>query len=301
MTVEEDLSRYATVLKKLVHPAGGLLLPRQTITTEVDLVSIITFGSIGGVPLTLTIEPDSLDPPHSKTITVSAPEIILDLVLNVGETPSVAASLEMTLPEVTVLLGIPVATNIISVSNSEETQSELVILTLDAAVITVSASEEREHLLVPIDAVSINITANAVTEHLAIPVGSVAITVSNAEESEHLVVPAYNTAIGVTAPTTTIVTSVNIAASSAVIIINAGEETQAEVIGIPVTALTVTITAPSVSVSSSVLLDVTYDTNIESYETQQPGDYETDPLVTVVNWEANRLDVIAPNITIQLV
>lgn len=41
MSVEEDLSRYAAVLKKLVHPAGGLLLPRQTITTEIDLTTTI--------------------------------------------------------------------------------------------------------------------------------------------------------------------------------------------------------------------------------------------------------------------
>ena len=46
MSVEEDLSRYATVLKRLVHPAGGLLLPRQTITTEVDLTSSIISGGI---------------------------------------------------------------------------------------------------------------------------------------------------------------------------------------------------------------------------------------------------------------
>lgn len=46
MSVEEDLSRYATILKRLVHPAGGLLLPRQTITTEVDLTSSIISGGI---------------------------------------------------------------------------------------------------------------------------------------------------------------------------------------------------------------------------------------------------------------
>lgn len=44
MTVEESLTRYAEIVRRLVHPAGGLLIPRQTITTELDLIGRIVSG-----------------------------------------------------------------------------------------------------------------------------------------------------------------------------------------------------------------------------------------------------------------
>lgn len=37
LTVEEDLSRYGDALRRFVHPAGGKLLVRQTVTTELPL------------------------------------------------------------------------------------------------------------------------------------------------------------------------------------------------------------------------------------------------------------------------
>lgn len=61
LSIEEDLSRYSDVLRRLLHPAGGLLLPTQTITTEVDLVATITLESM-----------NSIIPVSTNTITPSA-------------------------------------------------------------------------------------------------------------------------------------------------------------------------------------------------------------------------------------
>lgn len=67
LSIEEDLIRYAEVLRKLVHPAGGLLLPRQTITTEVDVISNINLEGIDytydqqfSVNIFITAQNDSL-------------------------------------------------------------------------------------------------------------------------------------------------------------------------------------------------------------------------------------------------
>ena len=46
LTVEESLSRYSDILRRLVHPSGGLLIPRQTITTELDLTPSISFDTV---------------------------------------------------------------------------------------------------------------------------------------------------------------------------------------------------------------------------------------------------------------
>ena len=46
LTVEESLSRYSDSLRRLVHPSGGLLIPRQTITTELDLTPSISFDTV---------------------------------------------------------------------------------------------------------------------------------------------------------------------------------------------------------------------------------------------------------------
>ena len=85
---------------------------------------------------------------------------------------------------------------------------------------------------------------------------------------------------------------------TSVITVSNEEETQVEAVAVSVAAQSVTITAPTVSVAPTVSLGVTFDTVIAPYETQQPGDYETDPLLTVVNWEANRIDVLAPTATL---
>lgn len=37
LTVEEDITRYEDVVRRLLHPAGGLLLSRQSVTSELDL------------------------------------------------------------------------------------------------------------------------------------------------------------------------------------------------------------------------------------------------------------------------
>lgn len=71
LSVEQDLSRYADVLRRLVHPAGGLLLPRQTITTEIESSSVIR---VEGVNITIIVDEDLFSiPPSLKTIFVTAP------------------------------------------------------------------------------------------------------------------------------------------------------------------------------------------------------------------------------------
>lgn len=295
MTVEEDLSRYATVLKKLVHPAGGLLLPRQTITTEVDLASIITFG---GIDLTFTIESDSEDPPNRKTISISAPEVSIALSLNVGDTPPEPAIFNVQTTAVTTEIGLSVNSTVISVSNEEETQSELVILPVDAAILTLSNEEEGTYLVVPVDAATIAISGSSVTEHLTVPLTEAVITISNEEESEHLTVPVSLTSVQLTAPTSTTDVRINLSVAAGVITVSNEEETQTELTNITVSNVVVAVMAPAVVIATSVSLGVTYDTIVAPYEAQQPGDYETEPLLTVVNWEADRIDFSAPNATV---
>jgi len=156
MTVEEDLSRYATVLKRLLHPSGGLLLPRQTITTEIDSTSIITFG---GMDLTFTIAEDLNSTPQSiKTITVSAPSASLAITLFVGSVPSSSALLNVQPASGTLHITMRPSTDIINITNEETTVQSSVAVAVNVSGITISNEEESQHIIVPIDSAHIGIS-----------------------------------------------------------------------------------------------------------------------------------------------
>jgi hypothetical protein len=228
MTVEEDLSRYATILKRLVHPAGGLLLPRQTITTEIDLTSIVTFG---GIDLTLTINSDSEVPPNSKTITVSAPSAAISR----GVTLSPSATLAMTPGAVTTALGVYV----------------------NSAVITVTNQEETELLKIPVSTTTVSLTAPAVTCALlrTIVMPAAVITVSNQEESqvESVTLTVASVSLSWIVPQITVPTEITLSVTTETVInmyniqaISPYETTQILTVSNP-EALVLTMSAPTAS------------------------------------------------------
>ena len=376
MTVEEDLSRYAAVVKRLLHPAGGLLLPRQTITTEVDLASVITFG---GMDLTFQIEEDLFSTPQSiKTITITAPPATIALVLPVGASPSVSAIFDIQAPGVTLHLTMPVSTAAITLTTGEEathlvipvgpasisitapeettffvvpvetntltSSAPTVVIHLFAPVgtntisvaaptvavapqlsvlvetntITMTAVEETEQLAIPVDTATINSSAPTVTEHLIIPITTNTITLTAAEETEHLAIPMSTVTInssvssvtlhqGILVSTNTItltaaeeiehiagniVTPVN----TNTVTMTAAEETIASTLSISVETNTLTSSAPTVVIH--LFVPVTYDTLIGQYAGQQISGQETNPILGLVNWESNRIDVTAPTATV---
>lgn len=181
LTVEESLSRYSDILRRLVHPAGGLLLPRQTITTELDLVSSITLGSLN---LTLQIVEDpTATPPSLYTIHVTAPEVGFGIVVPVGtntiqmSTSGVTAkfpiylnagavSIRVSNEESAEYLNIPVAANMITVSNEEETT--YIDVPVQSNVITLTAPQERELLNLLVNVASLDVTAPTATAYASI-------------------------------------------------------------------------------------------------------------------------------------
>ena len=139
LTVEESLSRYSDILRRLVHPAGGLLIPRQTITTELDLTPSISFG---GVDIIIEISEDlTIDPPSPfATIRLTAPTQTIGLAVSVATN-----TIELTAPAQTISLGLSVATNTIEVTAAEETTSVSIpaILVSAASVIVDAPTASR--------------------------------------------------------------------------------------------------------------------------------------------------------------
>jgi hypothetical protein len=200
LTVEESLTRYADIVRQLVHPAGGLLLPRQTITTELDLVSTITFG---GIDLSIVVREDpTADPPSLYTITVTAPGAVLYASIN--RTTSTA---EMTVVNANVLVETPV-----TVSATTNT-------------LTLRNEEETEHLVIPTATNTLVLSNEEETEHLVIPTASNTLTLRNEEEIWHSQIPlAASTNITVTAPVVLLAASVSVSVTFDTYISARGED-----------------------------------------------------------------------------
>lgn len=229
LTVEESLTRYADIVRRLVHPAGGLLLPRQTITTELDLISSITFG---GIDLTINIAEDpNADPPSLYTITVTAPE---ETVLAQKTLSTTTASIAVSNEEETEFLAIPVSAATLDSSVSTPTIVTEVAISTTASIIDVSNEEENEHLVIPVNTAVIEITNSEETEHQTILVSDQFLTITPSEIS-----------------------------------------------------LTATTTVP-----------VTFDTYISVHGNDAILPYDGDELLTVVNWNANVIEVTAPTASV---
>ena len=254
LTVEESLSRYSDILRRLVHPAGGLLLPRQTITVELDLNSIITFG---GVDIVIQIAEDfgqvSLDPNDSSvtgqslyTIHITAPTATAhtNMPLNV-----LVDTITSTAPTPTVHLVIPVVTNTITLAAAEETTSLVILVT--TVDIQVSAPAPTVHLVIPVVTNTIRLTA--VEPRISVGVSSttaVAIQVSAPAQTMHLFVPVATNTITITAAEET--TSVSIFVTTNTIVITASaEEFIATIICAPAIN-TITTTAPTATAAATI-------------------------------------------------
>jgi len=126
--------------------------------------------------------------------------------------------------------------------------------------------------------VTINSSVSSVTLHQGILVSTNTITLTAAEEIEHI---AGN-----------IVTPVN----TNTVTMTAAEETIASTLSISVETNTLTSSAPTVVIH--LFVPVTYDTLIGQYAGQQISGQETNPILGLVNWESNRIDVTAPTATV---
>jgi len=296
LTVEEDLSRYATALQRLVHPAGGLLLPRQTITSDIDVSSLV---NLEGIDFTFLIEEDlSADPPSIKTITMTAPNATLALGILAG-----AQSMAISAPQITIHLNVNVSENQINASAPDETLVPgAAEVTTNASVITVSNEEETTQLDIPVSAANIEASAPTATVSSTVSLAAGAqvtditapdetlvpgtigvttdasvITVSNEEETTQLDIPVSAANIEASAPTAT--------ASPLGISLAAG-------------AQVTDITAPDVTVDTEVSLSITFDTEITPYESEPVSGYETSAIITVVDFEAPKITLSAPTATV---
>jgi len=195
LTVEEDLSRYATALKRLVHPAGGLLLPRQTITSNIDVSSSVNMEALD---YTFAIEEDlSADPPSIKTIFITAPHVTLALTtaLPVGASPSVSAIFDIQAPGVTVQLTLSTNTSTATMSAPQHTTYINKNFAADTSTLTVTAPEETTHQVALVN--TNTITINAVEEILA-PVFRVSVGTNTLNVSAPTV--SVDTAVGLDTP-----------------------------------------------------------------------------------------------------
>ena len=266
LTVEESLSRYSDILRRLVHPAGGLLIPRQTITTELDLTPSISFG---GVDIIIEISEDlTIDP------------------------PSPFATIRLTAPAQTISLAVPVATNTIEFTAPAQT---LHLVTLVATnTIEVTAAEETTSVVIPISNVAIDVSSPAQTLHLVTPVATNTIELAAAEETTSVVIPISNAAIDTSAPAQTLHLVTPVPTNT--VELTAAEETIHQTI--LVSAASVIVDAPTASRTAQVELSVTFDTYLTAYGDVVIAPSENELLSLYVRREANRTEVSAPTATI---
>ena len=304
LTVEESLSRYSDILRRLVHPAGGLLIPRQTITTELDLTPSISFG---GVDIIIEISEDlTIDPPSPfATIRLTAPAQTIGLAV-----PVATNTIELTAPAQTLHLVTLVATNTIEITAADETATAQ----MSAVTINVSAPAQTLHLVAPVETNTIEVAAAEETTSVVIPISNVAIDVSSPAQTLHLVTPVETNTVKLTAAEET--TSVVIPISNAAIDTSAPAQTMHLVTPVPtntieltaaeetthqtilVSAASVIVDAPTASRTAQIELSVTFDTYLTAYGDVVIAPSENELLSLYVRREANRTEVSAPTATI---
>ena len=304
LTVEESLSRYSDILRRLVHPAGGLLIPRQTITTELDLTPSISFG---GVDLIIEISEDlTIDPPSPfATIRLTAPAQTISLAV-----PVATNTIELTAPAQTLHLVTLVATNTIDVTAADETataqmsavtinvsapaQTLHLVTPVETNTIEVAAAEETTSVVIPISNVAIDVSSPAQTLHLVTPVATNTVELTATEEASSIVIPISNVAVDTSAPAQTmhLVTPV----PTNTVELTAAEETTHQTI--LVSAASIIVDAPTASRTAQIELSVTFDTYLTAYGDVVIAPSENELLSLYVRREANRTEVSAPTATI---
>lgn len=318
LTVEEDLSRYATVLRQLVHPAGGLLLPRQTVTVDLDLESVI---NLEGIDYSFLIEETLLaNGSYSlKTITITAPTTTANANINLATgTLNINIIPPTTLLGRGLLVGPPVVNNTAqsaSITSSVSTISLELALSVNTAQIAASAETVTEHqgvlvatntlqltneeetavLGISVATAAITSTASAISVSSRIPVSAAVIRVTNEEETELLVIPVAASSITMTAPTVNTHLAVPVAVNA--INLTAPEEQGLDV-RIPEDAAIIEASAPTAVSAPTVTLSITFDTIIQPYDAVQISPYEPTVIITFANWEAPPIYVTAPVVSV---
>ena len=280
LTVEESLSRYSDILRRLVHPAGGLLLPRQTITVDLDLVSSIVMGGMN-----LNIDTTT------TRISITAPQHKILLAIPVS-----TSSVAVTAPTATraATIGLSTTATVITVSNQEETLHVIFVNETNSITVTSGAAVRFAVVTLPVSTSSVAVTAPTATRAATIGLSATAtvIAVSNQEETEHLVIPVVTNSITVTSGAAVRFAAVLLSATASVIRVSNEEETTG--LQIPVAVANITVTAPTATITTTITLATTLDTYLTAYGNVVITPYDLTLLSLFANWETNRMTVSAP-------